>query len=467
MKSKLMRVAREAIENQTPNPEEHKEVPIPEDGVDPKKETPPPTGENNQPSPPDVSNVAPENDGKDTGNENPDPQPDPDAGSESGEGTDEQTKEPQAPEQQPGATEPPSAEPDNEQGDAPTQADVEAADANADQAESLDADVQEASAQAQEAGSLRITLESLSELLEGETPDPDTQAVIESTLKGVEEDLNIPQAQVPAAESNETFVTHTKRRIQSLEAAIDKKSASREGFLDKVKAFFGNTTALAKVATDEVTKALEKAKANPDASYEVSLDALRDVADFTTTGVNSIRSGFKSGVETVNGLTAGVGGIGRHLQTHTMTAGDMAKIWEGNGLDVDIEEDFVLIMIPRTFGYRPPVLLAKNNNGRWFYSVSLSKPNKAYRQGMTVKVSGSEMVSLLTEVLGHTKHLGNVMREIDKEMKIFNKHIEDNALAGDKSRTLVNAVSATILLDLNISNGAVLGRGARALAKVV
>ena len=338
----------------------------------------------------------------------------------------------------------------DEQVPAPTEEDHEVTEeATSDEAMEQDqARIQEEAEEVKEIGSLTVTLERLQERLAG----PQTafsQSIIQQTIGELQTRLGTNRRSI-GVENYDT--TYARDDVADLKNALDAreqnltKAVAKEGFVDKIKAIFGNEESMIKVTIDKCSKALQAIDSEKE--YDLDIQPL--------SGVFAYNNGIKPeslmlGYKTLFGIIHDVDSIAKGFADGTVKPSTQTKelisflkrfnnfkyvLDYGKGVAVGLSDDYGSVEIDIFFPR-----MTRKRGAFWYAMASVAKKKRSYVENAKVKIKGSELKKVLEFIIAESKKSISMVAKSRSEFQRLTKEFRDNIL---NIESLNNAHTHTI-----------------------
>ena len=325
----------------------------------------------------------------------------------------------------------------DEQVPAPTEEDREVTEeATSDEAMEQDQlRIQEEAEEVKEIGSLTVTLERLQEQLAG----PQTafsQSIIQQTIGELQTRLGTNRRSI-GVENYDT--TYARDDVADLKNALDirvqnlTKVVAKEGFLDKVKAFFGNEMSMLKVSIEKCNKALEGIQ--PDKEYVIDVEKLKEVFSYKN-GIKpeSILIGFKTIftlIHDIDGLASGfTSGAIKPSSTEEQLVSFLEKfnsfkyvLEYGRGVSAGLTDSLGCESIDLMFPF-----VKRDNGNFWATTIIFGKKKPFYKENASVTIKGSKLKETLEYIVQESKKAIALIQKALSESERLDKKFSNEVL---------------------------------------
>lgn len=325
----------------------------------------------------------------------------------------------------------------DEQVPAPTEEDHEVTEeATSDEAMEQDqARIQEEAEEVKEIGSLTVTLERLQEQLAG----PQTafsQSIIQQTIGELQTRLGTKRRSI-GVENYDT--TYARDDVADLKNALDAreqnltKAVAKEGFLDKVKAFFGDEMSMLKVSIEKCTKALESIQL--DKEYVIDVEKLKEVFSYKN-GIKpeSILIGFKTIFKLIEDIDAVASGFTSGAIKPSSTEEQLVSFLEkfnsfkyvleyGKGVSAGLTDSLGCESIDLMFPF-----VKRNNGSFWATTISFGKNKPFYKENASVTIKGSNLKDTLEYIVQESKKAIALIQKALSESERLDKKFSNEVL---------------------------------------
>lgn len=316
--------------------------------------------------------------------------------------------------------------------------------------------IQEEAEEVKEIGSLTVTLERLQEQLAG----PQTafsQSIIQQTIGELQTRLSTNRRSI-GVENYDT--TYARDDVADLKNALDAreqnltKAVAKEGFVDKIKAIFGNEESMIKVTIDKCSKALQAIDSEKE--YDLDIQPL--------SGVFAYNNGIKPeslmlGYKTLFGIIHDVDGIAKGFTDGTVKPSTQANeltsflnrfnnfkyvLDYGKGVAVGLSDDYGSVEIDIFF----PRMTRKRGTF-WYAMASVAKKKRSYVENAKVKIKGSELKKVLEFIIAESKKSISMVAKSRSEFQRLTKEFKDNIFNSESLNNL-HTLTITKIYEINL-----------------
>ena len=287
----------------------------------------------------------------------------------------------------------------------------------------------------EETASLTVTLESIRDAACG-AKDAFSQSMLQQTIAAMQERLNTKTRSISVENYDADYLASDIKHLQDVvQARKDAyvQSICKEGFLDKVKAFFGNEMSMLKVSIEKCTKALEGIQ--PDKEYVIDVEKLKEVFSYKN-GIKpeSILIGFKTIFTLIHDIDSVASGFTSGAIKPSSTEEQLVSFLEkfnsfkyvleyGKGVSAGLTDSLGCESIDLMFPF-----VKRDNGNFWATTITFGKKKPFYKENASVTIKGSKLKETLEYIVQESKKAIALIQKALSESERLDKKFSNEVL---------------------------------------